>query len=282
MITEYAYSVPMSKRIRIRVALLSISILCFLLFLSGCSKEEGMQISGVSFGVEVMYDDTHALNLQIPIECLLVQTDNHSYFAYNNDLTIYVMSSQDTSAKYDEETGIYISRTFLERDMSSNCVVVSVVDENLKEFMVKSLSEAEVVNISAETYVENRLKSLPEYEDKSGEMSLVGNIYMPPLHKRMELIPYEADLYTVDDNWLQCFIIDDKFDNIRTQLVSLTQINGNKDDTLLWYQSDEIFYGQSGRNIVAAKRLAYNCWYVYYGSTYMKDYILTGIHKIHG
>lgn len=258
---------------KVMALLLAVTIL-----LCGCG-ENGPDLSGSVYTIEVLIDDTHALRLNIPVEVQLQETDNHSYFAFDNGVSVYLMSSKDTTAKLDEETGLYVASTFLERDFDSNCVVVNA-SGSIKTAMMSNLANAQLVNYSTDLYKELKMDSLPAYARR--EMVLDGNMYMPEGCVESLYDIYDAELYTNGTLWLQSWIADRKFENIKDRLLSLALLGTGKENVDGWYQSEDVFYCHCGDNVVAAKRLAYNSWYVYYGHVSMRDYILTGLEDVHG
>ena len=253
-------------------------LLCTAICLTACGEPD-IELSGATYTIDVLIDDTHYLQLSIPMEVTLQQTDNHSYFAFDNGMSVYLMKSKDTTAKYDEMSKLYIASSFIERDFDNNCVVVNA-SGSLKEAMVSNLSNARIVNCKTDVYKELRMEKLPDYI--RAEMYLVDNMYMPNGCEKTIYDIYDAELYTEGTLWLQCWIVDKKFEDTKDRLMSLALLGTGKENVDGWYMTDDIFYCYCNSNIVAAKRLAFNSWYVYYGHVSMKDYILTGIEDVHG
>lgn len=254
----------------------------FLLTLPLCSCSRGdVELSGATKRLEILLNDTEFLCLDIPVEFTVIKRDNIHYWEYTNDVGIYRMTSKNTTAKLDEETGLYISDSAVIRNFDDCCVVVNCKG-NLRDYFMKALSSATVSTKDVNTYKEYGLKALPSYESKADSMELVDDLYMPLNCEEMLYDIYVSRLYTEGDKWLQSTIVDAKFEDLKDNLVTMALINSSPDKVQGWYQSDDMFYCYSDSVVVGAKKLAFNSWYVYQGSAGMEDYILTGINKIHG
>lgn len=248
--------------------------------LSGCGGGN-VELSGSTKRLEILLNDTEFLCLDIPVELTVMKRDNIHYWEYTNDVGIYRMTSTNTSAKLDEETGLYISDSAVIRNFDDCCVVVNCKG-NLRDYFMEALSTATISTKDTNTYKEFGLEYLPKYESKAESMELVDDLYMPTGCEEVLYEIYVSRLYTEGDKWLQSTIVDAKFEDLKDNLVTMALMNSSPDKVQGWYESDDMFYCYSDGVIVGAKKLAFNSWYVYQGSAGMEDYILTGINKIHG
>lgn len=260
---------------KVFVTLLSIIAL---LSLTACSTDD-TEMSRATKPLEILLTDTDVLRIDIPVELAVTKRDNQHYWEFNNGVGIYRMTSTASTAPYDEEHGVYVGKSSVIRNFDTCCVLINC-SGNIKEYFIDALSKATVVKKDALPYVEYQMEYLPTYTEKA-DMELVGNMYMPPNCEDVLYDIYDSKLYTQGTEWLQSMIIDAKLDDLRPRLLTLALINSGAERVSGWYESDDIFYCYTDSCVVGAKKLAFNSWYVYYGSPTMVDYIRTGIDKVH-
>lgn len=258
----------------------SVALILFLCIfnLVGCGGKD-TPISGATQTLEILLTDTDVLSIEIPIELVVTKRDNQHYWEFNNGVGIYRMTSTQSTASYDAEHDLYIGNSSVIRNFDTCCVLINC-SGNLKDYFIGALSQATISKKDALPYVEYQLKSLPAYTETT-DMELVGNMYMPPNCEDVLYDIYDSKLYTQGADWLQSMIIDAKLDDLRPRLLTLALLNSGVERISGWYESDEIFYCYTDTCIVGAKKLAFNSWYVYYGSPSMENYIRTGIDKVH-
>lgn len=258
----------------------SVALLLFLCIfgLIGCGGKD-TPISGATQTLEILLTDTDVLSVEIPVELVVSKRDNQHYWEFNNGVGIYRMTSTQSTASYDEEHDLYIGNSSVIRNFDTCCVVVNC-SGNLKDYFIEALSKATISKKDALPYVEYQIESLPKYTE-AADMELIGNMYMPPNCEDVLYDIYDSKLYTQGADWLQSMIIDAKLDDLRPRLLTLALLNSGEERISGWYESDEIFYCYTDTCIVGAKKLAFNSWYVYYGSPSMVNYIRTGIEKVH-
>lgn len=248
------------------------------LSLTGCGGKD-VDMSGATKPLEILLTDTDVLTLDIPVELVVSKRDNQHYWEFSNGVGIYRMTSTASTAPYDEEHGVYVGNSSVIRNFDTCCVLVNC-SGNMKDYFIEALSKATLSKKDALPYVEYQLDHLPAYTAVT-DMELVGNMYMPPNCEDVIYDIYDSKLYTNEAEWLQSMIIDAKLDDLRPRLLTLATLNSGVERVSAWYESDAIFYCYTDNCIVGAKKLAFNSWYVYYGSPSMENYIRTGIDKVH-
>ncbi len=256
-----------------------IIVMLIALLLCSCSKSEDVALSGTTRMLEILLTDTEVLQLQIPTELNIIKQDNQHYWELSNGVGIYKMASKTTTLKKDEATGLYIGSSTVERHFDDCCVLIDC-PVSIKGAFIQYLSVADVVTKDTNTYVELELNSLPEYSVKE-DMEMTGNMYMPPNCEEVLYDIYNSKLYTEGSDWLMSVIIDSNFEDLKPELITMALLNSGEDKISGWYKSDDIFYCYSSSAVVGAKKLAYNSWYVYCSAPKLKDYVLTGINKVH-
>ncbi len=256
--------------------LLSVALL---LSICACGSDD-INLSGASNTLEILLNDEDVLCLQVPVELSIVKRDNIHYWEFTSNVGIYRMTSLQTTAKLDEETGLYLSSTAVIRNFDDCCVVINC-SGTLQEYFKNALMSATIKQKDSKPYKELEITRLPSYAEKT-DMELQNDMYMPPNCEDVLYDIYASRLYTQGADWLQSIIMDAKLEDLRPMLLTLATMNSGTDRVTKWYESDDIFYCETAHCVVGAKKLAFNSWYVYQGSVSMQDYILTGIEKVHG
>lgn len=253
-------------------------VMCLILLLTGCGATGETEYSGATKSIEILLKDNKILTLQIPVEMEVATTDNHYYWEFTNGTTIYRITSQVTLGTYNAEQDIYLGNNTVSKNFE-DCSVTIAFDSNVGNVLKPYLAQAAVTEKSATIPDYSRLESLPSYKEE--EMILKGNCYMPPntVDNPMNL---DSEVYLDGASWLQSWILDAKEEDMKTSLLTLAVLNTSDVFLKSSYESEDVYYYATDATIVAAKRLSYNSWYIYYGSSDMLDYILTGLEKVNG
>ena len=104
---------------------------------------------------------------------------------------------------------------------------------------------------------------------------------MPEGAEDAMLDSYRASVIFLNREFLISWVQDDKIEQLLPKLITKCIANSGVSMLDSWYQDDEIVYMTAGNNIVAAKKLSLNEWYVYSGSKTFVDYVLTGVMDVH-
>ena len=253
--------------------------------LSGCSDissvDESQYAATSTFYVPITQE--RLFRFYLPDVLQIVETDNNVYWKFSNGDQLFVMEPIDYSvSKLDEESGLYLTDTTIIKDFEDCCIYMQVQKGEV-DILKNLLADGYTVKLKNELYVEKQMSELPSYTDMSDSMFLSEhNLYMPEgVHDTMVNIYTAEVICKSPTSWLETWIIDGTFEDIYPQLCSIACTNSGVTEIDKWYSDDTIFYASAGNNIVCAKKLRYNEWYVYYGSSDFLDYILTGVNKVH-
>ena len=253
-----------------------IMLLCLTL-LSGCSKQEEPVYSGSTFILEVPINSTEVYEFSLPTELSIVETDNNNFWKFSDGSELYCLSTSSINdATYDEATDLYVTYNSMCKQFEECCIIIKTKATALRPY----LASGSFKNKRTELYRELELKHLPAYKEQ--EMAMTdANLYMPLNSVDHQVNAFMVSMVSNGNSWLESWVIDGTLDDIKDSLCTLALNNSNKDMLDSWYLSDDVIYLTSGSNIVGAKKLRYNEWYVYYGDVTYKDYILQGLDKIH-
>lgn len=251
-------------------------LLC-LTFLFGCNKNQEPVYSGSTFSLEVPISDTEVYKINLPVELSIIETDNNNFWKFSDDSELYCLSTSSVNeATYDNETGLYVTYNSMCKQFDNCCIIIKSKNTSLRTY----LASGSFVDKKTELYKELELEHLPSYVEQ--EMAMTNsNLYMPMNSVEKQVNAYMVSMVTVGDSWLESWVIDGTLDEIKNHLCTLVLNNSGKEMLDSWYVNDDVLYLTAGNNIVGAKKLRYNEWYIYYGDASYKDYILQGIDKIH-
>lgn len=238
--------------------------------LCGCGTEKEDAVIEEVRKLEVPVSDTEYISLTIE-DIPIVETDNHTFWELEDGTVISVSTdiASDKNSADNPFTWLY-NRTF------ENNLYMHVPDNKLwfytSNLDALALGRDLTLNNDVEIY------ELPDYVQK--EMVLLSNnLYLPEGTEDNNVLGVTCSLYTAGTGWLKSYIYDGDFHDVSTSLVNIVLLNsGSGVDS--WYYDGSILYITSGNNIIAAKKLQYNEWYVYYGSSEFRDYILTGVNTV--
>jgi hypothetical protein len=254
-----------------------ISILVVLsILLTGCSftksNSDSIKLSDATYTLEIPVADGKVFTIEVPTDLQIMATDNNVYFKFNNDIVMYATHNTESSS---EVTKYAVSRQVEERYIFARCDgAVNRLKETFGNGIIK--------DCDVKLYIETELKEFPEYMDMSDDMILYdNNLYMPDGCEENTVNIYTSELLCDGESWLESWIMDGTYDDIKDTLATYCITNSGSDKINYWYKDDNIVIMYSGDNIVAAKKLRYNEWYVYSGSAMYEDYILTGVDKVH-
>lgn len=264
---------------RNRITFLVIALLCLLPNTSCGNTTEDMFYSGQTVSYDIQISDTEYVTVQVPIEVQLTLTDNHTHYEFSDGTVIDLVNSQVTTAKLDEETGIYVSNNSLQLNIDDKCILVSCTG-TMQEAMKSYLQNIHRSKVSTDLYKEQRIDYLPDYVYV--DMELVDNMYMPIDTPKYDWLSYESQLYTEGTAWLQLTVYDYPLTDIKSRLLTSILCNTGAKVVDEWYQDDNILYARAGTHCIVTKRLAYNCTYVYMCDQSLLNYALQGVHKVHG
>lgn len=259
--------------------ILSLLLMTFLLSVIGCGKTDDSEYSGQTQTLEILLYDDNVVTLEIPIELVIEKTDNHYYWELSNDVTIFRTVTKTNVGTYSEDLDLYIGNNTLTRDFD-NCSVTINFNKGAANYFKSYLAKAKVSKKSASVPDSARLEYLPSYQNI--DMAMRGNLYMPDDTEGSFYTIYDAELFTKGSSWLQSWIMDSKIDGVKKHLLTLAIINTPSSGLSSCYESDDVVFYTTGTTVIAAKKLAMNSWYIYYGSADMVDYILSGIEAVHG
>lgn len=253
-------------------------ILVFIcILLCGCSSEPEVLFSGVTRTIEVPISTGTLYSFEMPVELETISTDNHNFWEFNDGSEIYCMSGTNlTNMEYSKEYDLYENDTAFCKVFDDCYIIVTNGQDCIKEYLSKGVTR----EVNAVLYKELESDSLPAYEEQEMEMTKA-NLYIPLNSKDEQINAYMVSLVSTRDDWLESWLIDGTADDIVGDLCTLAMCNTNCTKIDKWYQSEDIIFITAENNIVAAKKLRYNEWYIYYGTTTYKDYILQGINKVH-
>lgn len=256
---------------------------CFCL--SGCTKsDEAYTLSGNTVPLEIPVGDTESYRFEIPTEFVTVETDNNVYWKFSDGTTIYLTQLiNHTASEYDESLGIYTSdlTAVIDFEEYSKSICITT-DTSYCSTIAEYLADGEIVEKDINLYVENELDELPTYVDMSDAMALSeNNLYMPEAVQESAVGIYTADLYCDGTYWLESWIMDGTYDDIINKLTNICLNNSNVEYVDKWFYDDTHLLLFAGDNVLGAKKLRYNEWYIYYGSHNYFDHIMTGIEKVH-
>lgn len=257
------------------------------LFVAGCGDAPISSNSPTSDpieSIEVPVDAKTVWAFELPSGSNVLETDNNSYWRLTDDTTIYLTSLiSHTDAEYDESTGVYMNSVMTCKDFTEigKSICITPKSSEIKKY-AKILSKGDTVAKRTSLFTELEVASLPEYTDMSDDMKMYdNNLYMPFGAIETQLDIYTAELICNGANWIECWIADGTMEELQDTLVNICICNSGLDQLDSWYQDEDTLYITAGNSILAAKKLRYNEWYIYYGSSMYKDYILTGISKVH-
>lgn len=232
--------------------------------------------------IEVPITDSYAYIIKLPKAMQVIETDNNVYWKLSDDITIYLTQPVNhTASEYDEETGVYVSNTSVMLDFDTNTLIMQTKQSNV-DSLVECLCNGSRVLKDTSLPRDCETKDFPAYDDMSNYMELTsGNLYMPKDYEKTSLYFYTSELMCSGSEWLETWILDGNLEDIKDHLVNIALCNSGHALVSSWYYDGDIFIVQAGDNIVCAKKLRYNEWYVYSGSANYKDYMYTGIQKVH-
>ena len=248
---------------------------------AGCAvtSTEETPVSSDTRRLQIPVGDDYLFEFNIPSDWNVSETDNNIYWKFSDSSTIYVTDILDHFTEAND-VGLYVSDVSVVKDFDDEERSVCL-NTTQTELLSGYMASGEIVDVDTELYKEYKLRNLPTYADKQDEMSLSGNnLYMPDGVVESSMDIYTSELLCDGADWLECWIADGKLDELRNHFVTTCLANSGESRIDNWYESEEILYLKAGGNILAAKRLRYNEWYVYYGSEKYEDYILTGINKV--
>lgn len=263
------------------VTTLALALSLLVVGLAGCtSSDSGVILSGDTVTLQIPVSPTELFEVEIPKELsTFKETDNNLYWKLSDDTTIYRMSELSTlTTEYDEDTGLYVAPKTVIKEFGDGCIIVATSKE-LQPTFVECMSKGTVREVNTYLDYSNELEELPSYTVKEMEMT-ESNMYMPVGAREADSGYYTCSILSNGDTWLESWILDGSLKDIQNKLVTICLGNSGQTSLSSWYKTDDIIYLTAGDNVLAAKRLQYNEWYVYFGSVEYTDYILTGIEKV--
>lgn len=253
-----------------------LSLLLASIVLTGCKTEPEHINIQTSREVQVPLDDNKMLTVTVE-DLPIIETDNCVYWKLEDGTTIYKMSSQISSATYNEQLGVKETNTSLSKDIDGSSIVISTASEKLKWYgEQKFKTHSTDINL----YPENKINKLPQFEEKD-MIVLSNNLYMPEGTKEYDGSAYLSSVYTDGDKWLSSWIFSGDKDAIKKTGANICLANSGVKNVTEWYFDESILYLRAENNIFAAKKLQYNEWCVYYGDITYLDYLLTGVTTVH-
>lgn len=262
-------------------------ILLIICLIAGCGEEPISSNSPTSDpieSIEVPVDAETVWAFDLPSGSQILETDNNSYWRLSDDTTIYLTSLiGHATTEYDSSTDVYTNSILVSKDFTDAEKSICITPKNNKVTKwAKILSKGNKVSKKTQLFKELEVLELPTYIDVSDDMKMYdNNLYMPFGAIETQLDIYTAELICNGANWMECWIADGTMEELQDTLVNICICNSGLDQLDSWYQDEDTLYITAGNSILAAKKLRYNEWYIYYGSSMYKDYILTGISKVH-
>lgn len=118
-----------------------------------------------------------------------------------------------------------------------------------------------------------QLDALPTVGKVEGFMSSKG-VIMPENNTSVDPV-YTADVWHSGSSYMYAYIQLGFIDSIRTQLYTYARLSGT--GILSWYESDDVFYVETSRLVIAAKKKTENKWVIYGSSLDKKDFVLINL-----
>ena len=259
------------------------SVAAVTFFIAGCAKDKNTDItlSGKAYSLQLPIGDTQTMSLKVPEEYGIVSSDNFTYWELSNDVTVYlseILNHLPTDKT--DISNLYINSKSLSYDYQSKTITVRC-EKDTQDIFKRVLLDGQIydTDVSLPGIVE--LSKLPKSTDVM--MTLYdNNLYMPEGAQETKLDIYKALLHLNGRDFLLSWIQDGKFEEVRDKIINICLMNSDNDTVQSWYQNNEIFYAQSGNNVVGMKKLRANEWYIYSGTLPYNDYVITGLKKVHG
>lgn len=256
------------RKIKLLIAVAVVTLMC------GCSHQPE-QIATTGF--EVPLDNNKVASIAIPASWELKECDGFSYWQFNDDTVIYRTKSLIPTG--DKKGNCYYSSSSVQRDFGDYAITVKTSKKNV-DTVGNLLDGATVFERNVVQYKEAALESLPEYKDYPMDLTDNG-LYMP-----LEYTDVEFDIYTASHtvngtNFLLCWIMNYKLEDLKPVLNNLVTCNSGSGKLSSWYESSDVYYAESGRLVVCAKKLTYNTWCCYLATDGdYADYAVKAMHYV--
>lgn len=229
--------------------------------------------------LEIPIDDSHICTILLPQSLVLQETDNNTFWSFSEDVSLQLVTSTSpgTAKVYEESAGVYTTgdTVILLFDNSSLLCQCGAekVDAIATLFCSKTVREAKY---------DVEYKTIEKMDFASGfEMVLdKHNFYMPVEATLGTTTVYMSSIYTVGTDWVESWVKDCSEDVLFTMMTTLALTNAG-DTVVSWHATDDLHYMSCGNNVVGAKRLSGNQWYIYYASNAFSYYVQQGLTTLH-
>lgn len=234
-------------------------LLACAMMLTACSHEpEPLSTKRMEFALT----DNNVLLLDIPEDWELTERDGYHYWKFNENTTVYKEHSPVSTG--DKKGECYYSTYAVSRNFDGYTITIST-DKKMVDSVGDLLNKAQVIQRDVSQYRERELEYMPEFQDYAMDFTTNG-LYMPLEYKEVEADIYTACTSINGTNFVTCWIMNYKIDDLKPLLNNLVTSNANDTTLTKWYESNDIYYAECGDCVVGAKKLTYNQWCCYLSS----------------
>lgn len=236
--------------------------------LTGCSKE--LDVLETKF-FEIPLHDNKYCRLEIPADWTLDEQNGLNYWSFNNGEAI--IFKLETVSDFGEKVDKTVYSTYsVARAFDDKDSIVINVDKQQLNTIGALLNRSEVIEREVLQFKELGIEYLPLYEEV--EMVLTeNNLYMPVGYDFVDNQTYTYAHYIKDGTFLSSWTMKYKLEDLKPYLHNLVTCNNSSTELVAWYETDDMYVAWSSNKIVAAKKLTYNLWCCYVGSTGTDAYV---------
>lgn len=255
-------------------------VLALLVTSSACGSSH--KFSGNTRLIDVVVGPGSIFKLPIPTELVTSETDNNLYWKFDDGSKLFITQHGDLTGYKVNDAGIYVANESCCKSIGDKDIFIQA-EHSKVDALSQYIAQGQTVEVKTDLDPKAEIKKLDTYVDKSSEMSMsMHNLYMPAGVQETMFNIYKAELVCSGEKWLESWVMDGKLNEIKPTLITLACANSNSDHVTSWYEDTSLFMASAGDVCIYAKKLKLNEWYVYYGSSNYRDYIMTGVSKIHG
>ena len=255
-----------------------------LLTLTACTSEENVVYSNMTKPLQLPIVNAGYVEFEIPEELSIVKEDGQSFWVLNDSTTIYLLKNtipmgtkQDGNCIYNDTNIYYV--------LPNDCGVITLAcAEDKNDYYRKSLNNlkfSEGIFLEDLLCTEDKmLGKLPEYSEV--DMVVADNsLYMPIDYTNALLDFNTACYYNEGSQFVESWVMYYRLNDLKPML--FPKVLCNSGGLTAWYEDKDIFYLETDRYVLGAKKITFNQWccYISTNTPEMRNYLLQGLHKVH-
>lgn len=266
------------KRFIFVIALLAVT-------LTGCSKDDTVVYSDNVKPLQLPITNAGYVEFNIPEELSIVREDGQSFWVLDDYTTIYLLKTPiPTGVKSDGNCFYTDNSIYYVLPNDQGTLLISCTEDKSEYYRdsLNNLSYYEgVFFVDLLCNDTNKLGKLPNYEDC--EMIVANNSLYMPNEYAGELLGFNTACYfNQGSQFLESWVMYYRLEDLIPMFLPKVLCNTNGTVTA-WYEDSDVFYLESDRYVLGAKKITHNQWCCYISSNTpeMRNYLLKGINKVH-